>query len=81
MEAVDREQQMRWKSKEPIVRIKINYLSYDENPFIYELCRFLDPTSKKDFLSTHAEKRLSIMNEEDEAGDERRISTQNISQV
>lgn len=43
-----------------------------------------ESTSKKELLSSaHAEKRLSIMNEEDEAtgGDEKRISSQNISQV
>lgn len=48
--------------------------------------RFLDPASgKKDISSTHAEKRLSIMNEEDDdevnGSDERRLSSQNISQV
>lgn len=47
------------------------------------MCRFLDPASKKD-ISAHAEKRLSIMNEEEDevnGSDERRLSSQNISQV
>jgi hypothetical protein len=45
--------------------------------------RSSESSNKKELLtSTHAEKRLSIMNEEDENGsDEKRISSQNISQV
>lgn len=60
------------------------------NPFIIHKTFFWfyfnstsDSLNKKELLSTaHAEKRLSIMKEEDENGsDEKKISSQNISQV